>query len=46
MIIDKKIKTYYLMDFAVLADLRMKMKENKKVDKYLDFAIELKNYWT
>ena len=30
------------MDFAVLADHRVKLKENEKKDKYLDFAKELK----
>ena len=31
-----------VMYFAVLADQRMKIKENKKKDKYLDQARELK----
>ena len=30
------------MDFAVPADLWIKLKENEKKDKYLDFARELK----
>ena len=30
------------MDFAVPADHRIKLKENEKKDKYLDFARELK----
>ena len=29
------------VNFAISADLRVKMKESKKVDKYLDFAREL-----
>ena len=35
------------MEFDVSADQRMKMKENKKMDKYLDPAWELKDqtYW-
>ena len=33
------------MDFAVLADHRIKLKESKKRDKYLDLARELKNLW-
>ena len=41
------------MDFAVPADLRLKLKESEKNDKYLDLARELKkamehdgdNYW-
>ena len=30
------------MDFTVLVDHRVKIKERKKIDKYLDFASELK----
>ena len=30
------------MDFAVLADHRVKIEENEKRDKYLDLARELK----
>ena len=30
------------MDFAVPADLRIKLKESKMKDKYLDLAMELK----
>ena len=30
------------MDFAILADHRMKLKESEKKDKYLDLARELK----
>ena len=30
------------MNFAVPADNRIKMKESKKKDNYLDFAMELK----
>ena len=30
------------MDFTVLADHWVKLKESKKKDKYLDFATELK----
>ena len=33
------------MDFAVPADNRIKLKECEKKDKYLDFAMELKNLW-
>ena len=33
------------MDFAVLADHRVKLKESKKKDKYLDLARELKTLW-
>ena len=33
------------MDFAVLANHRVKLKESKKNDKYLDLARELKKLW-
>ena len=33
------------MDFAVLADHRVKLKENEEKDKYLDLARELKKLW-
>ena len=33
------------MDFAVPADHRVKLKENEKKDKYLNFAGELKKLW-
>ena len=34
-----------IVDFAVLADHRIKLKECEKKDKYLDLARELKNLW-
>ena len=33
------------MDFAVPADHRIKLKESKKKDKYLNLARELKKLW-
>ena len=33
------------MDFTVLADHRVKLKESEKKDKYLDLAGELKKMW-
>ena len=33
------------MDFAVLGDYRVKLKECEMRDKYLDFARELKKLW-
>ena len=33
------------MDFACLADHRVKLKESKKKDKYLDLAWKLKKGW-
>ena len=36
--------TCWIVDFAVLEDHRIKLKERKKRDKSLDLARELKNY--
>ena len=44
--IEKKKITCDLDDFAVPADHQVKMKESKKIDKYLDLASELRNYGT
>ena len=44
MIINKKKRTSKIVDFAVPADHRIKLKECEKKDKYLDLARELKNY--
>ena len=38
----EKKRTYHLIDIAVLEDLKVKVKGNKKIDKYLDLARELK----
>ena len=45
MIINKKGRTYRIVDFAVPVDQWVKLKECKKRDKYLDFAKELKKLW-
>ena len=37
----KRKKTCHLEDFAVLADHRVKLKENETIDKYLDLARDL-----
>ena len=42
-IINKIKRTYNIVDFAVLADHRIKLKEWEKNNKYLDLARELKN---
>ena len=34
------------MDFAVFADHRIKIKESDKINRFLDFAKELKEYGT
>ena len=44
-IINKKKRTCKIVDFAVQADHRIKLKECEKKDKYLDFARELKKLW-
>ena len=41
----KKKRTCKIIDFAVLADHRIKLKECEKKDKYLDLARELKKLW-
>ena len=41
-IIDKKKRTCRIVDYVIPADHRVKLKENKKKDKYLDLARELK----
>ena len=46
MIINKKKKRICkIVDFAVPADHRIKLKECEKKDKYLDLARELKKLW-
>ena len=42
LIINKKKRTCKIVDFAVSADHRIKLKESEKRDKYLDLARELK----
>ena len=42
MIIHKKNR---IMDFAVPADHKVKLKECEKKDKYLDLAVELEKTW-
>ena len=41
----KKKKICKIVDFAVPADHRIKLKECEKRDKYLDLASELKKLW-
>ena len=41
----KEKKTWKIVDFAVPADHRIKLKECEKRDKYLDLARELKKLW-
>ena len=41
----KKKRTCKIVDFAVPADHRIKLKEYEKRDKYLDLARELRKLW-
>ena len=41
----QKKRTCWTVDFAVLADHRIKLKESEKKDKYLDLAREFKKLW-
>ena len=45
MLISKKKKYYNRVDFAVLKEQKVKMKESKKISKYLGLARELKILW-
>ena len=38
-------RTCHFEDFAISANRKVKMKESKKIDKYLDLAWELKKLW-
>ena len=44
-IINKGKRICKIVDFAVLADHRINLKEGEKKDKYLDLARELKKLW-
>ena len=44
-IINNKMRTCTIVDFAVAADHRINLKECAKKGKYLDLARELKNLW-
>ena len=41
----KKTRICKIVDFAVLADHRINLKESEKKDKYLDLAREIKKLW-
>ena len=44
-IVNKKKRTCNIVDLALPADLRLKVKESEKKDRYLEFARELKRLW-
>ena len=41
----QKKRSCRIVDFAVQADYRMKLKERKKSDEYIDLVRELKKLW-
>ena len=45
LIINKKERTCRIMDVAIPADHRLKLKESEKRDQYLDLVMELKKLW-
>ena len=44
-VINKKKRTCKIVDFAIPADHRIKLKESEKKNKYLDLAREMKKLW-
>ena len=44
-IVNKKKRTFWIIDFAVPTDYRVNLKESEKKDKYLKLAKELKKLW-
>ena len=44
-LINKKKRTCWLVDFAVPTNYRVKIKESEKIDKYLHIAREVKRLW-
>ena len=44
-IINKRKRICKIVDFAILVDYRINLKESEKKDKYLDLASELKKGW-
>ena len=45
MIVNKKKRSFWIVNFIILTDHRVKLKESKKRDKYLDLIRELKKLW-
>ena len=45
-LINKKKRTFYLVNFAIPLNSKVKVKESKKLEKYLDLARELKKLWS
>ena len=45
LVIIKKKRAWRIVDFAIPANHRVKLKESEKKDKYLDLSRELKKLW-
>ena len=45
-LINKKKRTCQLVDFVILVDYIVKIKESKKIKRYLDLDRELKQLWS
>ena len=41
-VIDREQKTWYIVDFAIPMDHHVKEKEEENIDKYMDFAAEVR----
>ena len=41
-VIDREEKTWYIVDFAIPMDHHVKEKEEENIDKYMDFAAEVR----
>ena len=44
-LVKKKVKEWFIIDIAVPGDVRTKIKEEEKVDKYKDPAREIFRLW-
>lgn len=44
-VVDKDRKQYTITDFTIPYDNRIKLKKNKKIEKYHDLICELKKLW-
>ena len=45
MFVDKQNKNCLIIDIACLGDRRVDIKQEEKINKYLDLAIEIKELW-
>ena len=42
LVLDRKENTWYIFDFSILMDHHIKEKEEKKIDKYMGLAAEVR----